>query len=178
MGDIRNVLYSLKENLKAEHNRYTVFVQSRSELPLSVYAKLQEDMRKYICLRCSGFLEQLMFETVSWYIENNAAPESKNFALSFFRHSPNLSPTAFESLLERFGETKLTSFRSTFDELNRSILGNMLDTRNNVAHGLPTRGQKYDAKAYVDLCEEIYDWVLDEFVGPYVHDYSAQPGPR
>ncbi|MFF7436661.1 hypothetical protein [Streptomyces sp. NPDC008122] len=122
---------------------------------------LHEDMHKYMCIRLSGFLEQLMFTSISGYVGGSGWGGSQNFALSFFRKAPNLGPGALEALIGRFGdpwESEISHFLDQ-DE-RRNSLGKLIEIRNKVAHGESYRGGQFSVATYKKLVDDLHAWVV------------------
>lgn len=137
--------------LEAEFERYTRAV---GYIPIAE-TRLQEDLRRYLCLRCAGFLEQLTYVVLADYLRMKSSDPVLTFANSHFRSAPNLNPDSFTRLLKRFGddhESALTAFLSTGGR--REALGDLLSIRNDIAHGRDQRGQRSDPTRYRVLCEE------------------------
>ncbi|MEV6051715.1 HEPN domain-containing protein [Streptomyces sp. NPDC052107] len=148
----------MKSDLDASYKRYR-------EGLLTMEISLQEDFHKYMCIRLSGYLEQLMFEAISGYISSTVNGAAKNFAISFFKKSPNLTPDALEKLIARFGEpwdTELSAFLDS-DE-RRNSLGRLLGVRNKVAHGQSYRGGQLNVATYKKLVDDIHSWVVSRML--------------
>jgi hypothetical protein len=64
----------MKSDLDAAYDRYR---QGLADMEIS----LQEDFHKYMCIRLSGYLEQLMFEAVCGYIADSTGGAAKNFSI-------------------------------------------------------------------------------------------------
>ncbi|MFF4555375.1 HEPN domain-containing protein [Streptomyces sp. NPDC001422] len=144
----------MKSDLDSSYKRYR-------EGLLAVDIPLQEDLHKYMCIRLSGYLEQLMFEAISGYIASATGGASKSFAMSFFKKAPNLTPDALEKLVGRFGEpweTELSNFLDS--EERRNSLGGLLAVRNKVAHGQSYRGGQLNVANYKRLVDDIHSWVV------------------
>ncbi|WP_158721354.1 HEPN domain-containing protein [Streptomyces sp. NRRL S-241] len=148
----------MKSDLDASYQRYRTGL-SAVDIPL------QEDLHKYMCIRLSGYLEQLMFEAICGYVSSASGGAAKNFALSFFNRSPNLTPKALEDLVGRFGDpwkSELVSFLDT-DE-RRNSLGSLLLVRNKVAHGQGYRGGQLNVATYKKLVDDIHSWVVSRML--------------
>ncbi|MDF1605901.1 hypothetical protein [Nocardioides sp. YIM 152315] len=130
--------------------------------------RLQDDLRRYLCLRCAGFLEQVTFVVVHDYLAQHGHGPTLAFAKSWFEHAPNLGASAFIKLVGRFGSTYQTSFETFLTPVRKATLSDLLDVRNDVAHGKHFAGQKLNPDRYVRLCEEIYDWLIETFFGDSV----------
>jgi hypothetical protein len=148
----------MKSDLDAVYKRYRQGLTDM-EIPL------QEDFHKYMCIRLSGYLEQLMFEAISGYIADSTGGAAKNFSMSFFKKAPNLNPEAFEKLIGRFGEVWLEEISDFLDrEERRNSLGRLLEVRNKVAHGQSYRGGQMNVANYKQLIDAIHSWVLSRML--------------
>lgn len=155
---------ALWDGLKAEHERYK---QSVSYIP-TARLKLQEDLRRYLCLRCAGFLEQMTFVLLTEHIEQKGSGPVREFAVSYFRHAPNLRAQPYIDLIGRFGPAYRAAFESFLGSTRRDALSDLLEVRNDIAHGKYHAGQKLDPERYMRLCEDVYDWMVATFLGDSV----------
>lgn len=154
--------HGLWTTLSSEYARYGEAVR---DMPIS-QLKLQEDLRRYLCMRCAGFLEQVTHTILVEYLEQKSSTPVLDFAKSYFGRAPNLRAKAFVDLVGRFGEPFRVTFETFLNESGRrDTLSDLLDVRNDVAHGKFHSGQKLQPDRYVQLCEDIYDWLVEVFLG-------------
>lgn len=147
-------ILKLKTDLDSSYKRYR-------EGLLSVDIPLQEDMHKYMCIRLSGYLEQLIFQAVCGYISSTTAGAARSFALSSFNKAPNLTPEALEKIMGRFGDAWKADIASFLDtDERRNSLGNLLAVRNKTAHGENYRGGQLNVATYKRLVNDLHSWVL------------------
>ena len=158
----RKEAYELWASLEAEFARYHRAVNF---IPTDE-TRLQDDLRRYLCLRCAGFLEKLVHQATLHYLESVAGGPGLRFAQSFYSHAPNLNPRSFKKLLERFGEPLVSSFESFLTPSRRDTLEDLSAIRNPIAHGSVTGGRKLDPMRYKKLCEDVYQWLNTELVKP------------
>lgn len=163
-GSARTEAFSFWQRLSDEYERYQEAVRV---LPMA-QAKVQEDLRRYLCLRCAGFLEQVTFVVLHGYLDQKAGGPSRTFAKSWFERAPNLSVDAFTKLVARFGPEYASSFDAFLTPVRRDSLGDLLAIRNDVAHGKHFAGQKLQPDRYVALCEDTYEWLVETFLGSSV----------
>jgi hypothetical protein len=156
----RKEIHSLWTGLQAEYDRYRKAV---SYIPTSEL-KLQEDLRRYLCLRCAGFLEQLTFVTVVDYLTRTSSGPSLEFSKSFFHNAPNLAADAFAKVIGRFGSSYRDGIEIFLSGSRRDTLNDLLSVRNDIAHGRYQAGRKLDPERYVRLCEDIYKYFLATFL--------------
>ena len=156
----RKEAHSLWTGLQAEHDRYKNAVRY---IPTSEL-RLQEDLRRYLCLRCAGFLEQMTYVAVMDFLGRKSSGPAFEFSCSFFRNAPNLTVSAFVRLIARFGSSYETQFEDFLTPTRRDALSDLLSVRNDIAHGRYQAGRKLDPDRYIQLCKDVYDWYLGEFL--------------
>jgi len=156
----RKEAYSLWSGLEAEYERYK---RAISYIP-TAELKLQEDLRRYLCLRCAGFLEQMTFVAITDFLGRKSSGPTLEFSMSFFRSAPNLGVQPFIKLIGRFGSPYNVRFESFLTPTRRDTLSDLLSVRNDIAHGRYQAGRKLGPDRYIILCKEIYDWYLAEFL--------------
>lgn len=136
--------------------------------------RLQEDLRRYLCLRCAGFLEQVTYDVLDDYLRRKSGSPVREFATSYFSRAPNLTPDGFMRLIARFGEKHEKSLADFLDEADRRFaLGDLLGVRNEIAHGRYQPGRRDDPSRYRNLCEDIYRFLVDRYLGNAVDVMSA-----
>jgi hypothetical protein len=156
----RKEVHSLWTGLQAEYERYKNAVRY---IPTSEL-RLQEDLRRYLCLRCAGFLEQMTYMAVADFLGRKSSGPPLEFSLSFFRNAPNLTVGAFARLIGRFGSSYETQLEDFLTPTRRDALSDLLSVRNDIAHGRYQAGRKLDPERYIQLCKEVYVWYLGEFL--------------
>ena len=143
----------LKQQLDALYNDYATALR---DVPIN----FQGELHKYMCVRLAGYLEQLIFVAVAGHLKSTAGPQAASFALSNWKHAPNLGPQALEALFDRFGEPwsdDLTQFLEEADR--RGALGRLIKIRNDTAHGYSYSGSLPSVASYKLLIDEIHGWV-------------------
>ncbi|MEV7070059.1 HEPN domain-containing protein [Streptomyces sp. NPDC093990] len=151
-------IHRMKSALDATYDRYK---RSLREVPLDV----QQDLHLYICIRLSGYLEQLIYNAVCAYVSDASGGAAREFALSWFKNAPNLSPGALEALIERFGQDWLQDLKDFLDkENNRSSLGTLIKIRNDTAHGKSYAGSLANVSSYKKLIDDIHSWVHSRMI--------------
>lgn len=163
-GGGRAAAHELFANLESEYERYR---ESVSYIPTDK-TRLQEDLRRYLCLRCAGFLEQVTYAILTGYLDRKSSGPQLAFSKSFFRRAPNLRADAFIDLIGRFGPSYRSAFEQFLTRVRRDALSDLLEVRNDIAHGLLHSGRKLEPTRYVELCREIYDWLVETFIGDTV----------
>ncbi|GAA3624359.1 hypothetical protein GCM10022223_46770 [Kineosporia mesophila] len=156
--DARERVDLLYENLT---DSFADFQQNLSITPPSI----QADMHLYLCIRMAGFLEQLVFLTISGYMRELLGGHARNFYGSWFWKAPNLTPEQFKGLIKRFDDPWKTEFQNFLsDGLRTSTLKNLLEIRNKVAHGQSYTGGRGQLTSYMELVSDIKDWMYARFV--------------
>jgi hypothetical protein len=156
----RKEVHSLWTGLQAEYDRYK---EAISYIPTSEL-RLQEDLRRYLCLRCAGFLEQMTYMAVTDFLSRKSAGPAREFAGSFFFTTPNLGVQAFIKLIARFGVDYESRIELFLTPARRDTLSDLMSVRNDIAHGKYSAGRKLAPDRYLLLCKEVYDWYLNEFL--------------
>lgn len=156
------------QRLQDEHSRYVATVRLVQEQKDSDLLKVQDDMRRYLCLRCAGFLEQVVFVILDGYLDQKVSGPPREFIRGYFSYAPNLNVDAFTRLIGRFGSHHEAAFADFLTTRRRDALGDLLGIRNDVAHGRLFRGQRLQPERYINLCEEIYGWLIETFLGDSV----------
>lgn len=151
--------HRLWQGLQGEYDRY---IEAVNYIPAGKI-RHQEDMRRYLCLRFSGFLEKVTEVVLLDFIERKSGGPVQIFALGELR-IPNLSPEKYVTLLAKFGPEYPERFKSHLGIAHRDALFDLLDIRNKVAHGDLQGGVKLDPTRYLGLVEKIYDWLSSEFL--------------
>lgn len=154
--------YELWSRLEAEFERYHSAI---GYIPID-QTRIQDDLRRYLCLRCAGFLERLVHECVLRYLEEKSSGPALEFAKSFYRTTPNLNAESFAKLMARFGDDHAARFGVFLTVTLRDSLNDLSAIRNPIAHGDTAGGQKLDPERYRRLCKAVYEWLVGDFLKP------------
>ncbi|WP_460682689.1 HEPN domain-containing protein [Nesterenkonia populi] len=160
--------YNLWSRLEAEFDRYYDAVGFIPDGNL----RLQEDLRRYLCLRCAGFLEKVTFECIIRFLEESSGGPALQFSKSFFKNSPNLNFNSMKKLIGRFGEEYEARFESFMTQLRRDSLNDLAALRNPIAHGDLAGGRKLDPERYYKLSKDIYEWLTGELLSGVGESHS------
>lgn len=158
----RKEAYEIWSRLEAEFERYHAAI---TYIPTDKL-RIQDDLRRYLCLRCAGFLERLVHECIIRYLESKSSGPALEFAKSFYRTTPNLNADSLAKLMGRFGEDNLVRFNAFLTVTLKDSLNDLASIRNPIAHGETAGGQKLDPERYRRLCKAVYDWMVGEFLEP------------
>nr|WSW45775.1 hypothetical protein OG296_23200 [Streptomyces sp. NBC_01001] len=149
----------MKSSLDSTYDRYR---ESILDVPIAV----QQDLHLYMCVRLSGYLEQLLHQAISAYVSDSVGGvAARSFALSWFRNAPNLGPKALEDLIGRFGEIWSGELKDLLDEGNkRDSLGTLIKIRNDTAHGKSYAGRLAHVSSYKELVDDLHGWVMARMI--------------
>lgn len=165
--------YALWTRLESEFDRYHAAI---AYIPID-QTRLQDDLRRYLCLRCAGFLEKLVHLCVHLYLDETSGGPALEFAKSFFSNAPNLNADSFRRVLARFGDEHAAGFDAFLTNQRRDSLNDLSSLRNPIAHGDVTGGRKLDPEPYRRLCKEVYQWLTSELLSPtgVIADFRDSP---
>ncbi|MGW2387255.1 HEPN domain-containing protein [Streptomyces sp. NPDC001658] len=156
--EARVEIHRMKSSLDGTYKRYK---ESILEVPIAV----QQDLHLYMCVRLSGYLEQLLHQAISAYVSDSASGAARDFALSWFKNAPNLNPGALEKLIDRFGEKWGAELKEFLDiENNRTSLGTLIKIRNDTAHGKSYAGSLANVSSYKELVDALHVWVVERLI--------------
>ncbi|MFI2231223.1 HEPN domain-containing protein [Nocardia testacea] len=148
----------MKSTLDATYKRYK---ESLFDVPIAV----QQDLHLYMCIRLSGYIEQLLHQAICAYVSDLSSGPAGEFALSWFKNAPNLNPDALERLMGRFGDKWSGELKEFLDTENkRSSLGVLITIRNNTAHGKSYKGSLSNVSSYKELVDDLHDWVVERLM--------------
>lgn len=103
----------------------------------------------------------------SRYLDRKTSGPASHFAKSHWLRAPNMNSAAFMKLMNRFGPSVDQDFDSFLPASRKEVLGDLLSVRNDVTHGR-TSNNRLDPQRYVELCEEVYDWMVTAFLADSV----------
>ncbi|MFI9384203.1 HEPN domain-containing protein [Kutzneria sp. NPDC052558] len=126
--------------------------------------EVASDLGRYLCVRVSGYLEQASGVILRDYCEKNSWGLVQSFAHSWLDKMPNLSADALIKFVKRFSSQhagELEVFLST--EERGTTLNALVGIRNDVAHGKQQGISREQAWRYLEVVEQIVNWLLDQF---------------
>jgi hypothetical protein len=154
IADAKRESARLKQELDDTYIRYTTAL---IDIPIN----FQGDIHRYICIRLSGYLEQLIYVSLTGYIKSNHNPKVSSFALKHFKYAPNMKPRNFEQLIAKFGDDWSIDLTQFLDDANRrDLMSSLLEIRNTTAHGGNYRGSSLQVSSYKQLIDDTHRWVL------------------
>lgn len=159
VADARREVVRLKQELDDAFDRYDSALRT---MPIA----FQGDVHKFMCVRLSGYLEQLFFTAITGYLKSTGG-KAGGFGLSYFRNAPNLRPETLSRLIARFGDEWSQSLEAHLDQHDRrGQLGTMLKVRNTTAHGGNYRGSRPSVQTYKGLVDDLHNWTLSTLLSP------------
>jgi hypothetical protein len=123
-------------------------------------------LTRFLVIRACGYLEQVVHECVTGYLQLRGGGPAQAFSLSWLNKSRNPSPTNLLEIVGRFDE----SWRHDLDMLlnaDGNHLNNELSMlvarRNQIAHGLNEGLGSQKALELVDTAKAVADWFIRQF---------------
>lgn len=123
-------------------------------------------LTRFLVVRACGYLEQVVHETVTGFVQDRSGGEIRAFAMSWFNKSRNPSPDNLVEMVGRFDERWKHEFESLLDSNDggvRQELNLLVSRRNQIAHGLNEGLNTRKAIEMVDLSKQIADWFILRF---------------
>lgn len=123
-------------------------------------------LTRFLVVRACGYLEQVVYETITGYIQERAGGEMRAFAMSWFNKSRNPSPDNLLEVVGRFDEnwkSDLNDFLGSGDGSHQQELNLLVSRRNQIAHGLNEGLNTRKALDMVELARRVADWFIVRF---------------
>ncbi|MGW6449526.1 HEPN domain-containing protein [Lentzea sp. NPDC055074] len=120
-------------------------------------------LTRFLVVRSCGYLEQVVHETVTEFLNRRAGGTALTFALSWMTKSRNPSPENLIALLGRFDHSWQAEFEEVLDSDDNRIrrqLVLLVARRNQIAHGLNEGLTERKALELVETVKEIADWFI------------------
>jgi len=120
------------------------------------------DLNRYLCVRVAGYLEQSLISIGRSSIERLSGGVAEAFALSWLERSPNPSASEVARFVGRFSNR----WREEFEEFMQADgrgqrLNALIGIRNDVAHGKNQGVSARQVRDYLDVGQDVVDWLLD-----------------
>lgn len=155
-NDAKRAIASLKQELDASYARY---LEALKLMPIN----FQGETHGFMCVRLSGFLEQVVFNSITGILKEYG--DAGSYALSYFNRSPNLTPESMVKIIARFGHSHEERISNFLEQAGRrESLGLLLSVRNKAAHGESYNGSRPSVENYKRLCDEIANWFVNEYL--------------
>lgn len=97
--------------------------------------ELKSHFAKYVCIKVSGYLENVVKTLVSKYIEKSCPSAIQTFVKNKMRNTTNLSTDKMLLFLENFDKNWRDKFEDEISEKASSSLNSIIANRNQIAHG-------------------------------------------
>ena len=124
-------------------------------------------LARFLVVRASGYVEQVAAEACRAFLESKTyVPQSRAFAVSWFRYGVNPTPDNLLELVNRFDGgwgKELAAFLNADDELLLRELSFLVDRRNKIAHGASEGIGAAKALELSGHARTIGDWFLSRF---------------
>lgn len=123
-------------------------------------------LTRFLVVRTCGYLEQVVHETVTGYINLATGGTVRSFSLSWLTRSRNPSADNLLDIVGRFDLSWRTELQVLLDKddghLNRE-LSLLVQRRHQIAHGLNEGLNARKAVALVDTAKMVADWFIRQF---------------
>lgn len=98
---------------------------------------IKAHLARYLCVRTSGYLENVVKALISNYCDGTSPRPIQSFILSKTKNTTNLNYTKILRLLAEFSPEWKDKFESKLSDQQKSSLNSVVSNRNNIAHGNP-----------------------------------------
>jgi len=123
-------------------------------------------LARLLVIRSSGYLEQTAFEVFRYYISACSGGQVKSFAHTWVEKTRNPSAHNLEEMVGRFDaewREQFGAFLDDQDERLRRELAFLINTRNQIAHGLNEGIGLQKALQLKGVAIEIANWIVAQF---------------
>lgn len=149
----------LERDLRELYERYLQLLKNEGVAPL-----IAADMSKYVCVRITGFIEQSTLSLARAHCSSRSAATVISFVESWLDRSQNPKRGPLIAFASRFDGTWGKELDEVFEILDPSgTFDSLVQTRNDISHGLATGIGKDSLDRYLDLAVEIVEWFVGHF---------------
>lgn len=114
--------------------------------------ELKAHMTRYLCIRSSGYLENVIKDLVITYVSASSSKFTSNFVEIEIRNFTNVTYDKLIKLLQRFSPDWSFDFDHQISDQQRSSLNSIISNRNSIAHGHQDNlSYKSMKEYYIDL---------------------------
>jgi hypothetical protein len=142
-------------------------VVSLVEHPLDdLPAEVTGALTRFLVVRSCGYLEQVVEECISAYVERHSDFRVAAYAQSAWRQGTNPSPAKLIELVTRFDPSwgaELAGLLAEDDEFLHRSIKNLVSTRNRVAHGSSEQVRVRPALDFASNATLVVDWFVQTF---------------
>jgi len=117
---------------------------------------------KYLCIKVSGYLENVVKTLISTYIDGTCPRPIQSFIKNKIKNTTNLSTDKIAVFLENFEKTWASEFETKLSDKMSESLNSVVSNRNQIAHGgqdnitpRVIKGYYEDIKEVVKILQEI-----------------------
>jgi len=141
--------------------------QRRLDELIELMDSLEDDMvkshfSKYLCVRVSGYLENVIKTLIGSYIDKSCPAAVQTFVKNKIKNTTNLSVNKIVLFLENFDKEWASEFEAKLTDKMSETLNSVVSNRNQIAHGghdniTPRiiKGYYEDVKEVVKILQEI-----------------------
>lgn len=124
---------------------------------------IKSHFSKYLCIKVSGYLENVVKTLISTYIDGTSPRPVQSFIKTKIKNTTNLSTDKVVVFLESFEKTWASEFETKLtDEMSES-LNSVVSNRNQIAHGGHDNITPRVIKIYYDDIKEVVK-ILQEII--------------
>lgn len=116
---------------------------------------IKAHLARYLCVRTSGYLENVVKSLISNYCDGSSPQPIQTFVIKRTKHSTNLGYMKLLRLLEEFSNEWKESFESRLTHQQKISLNSVVSNRNSIAHGNPDSITFNNIKDYYDDIKEV-----------------------
>lgn len=118
---------------------------------------------KYLCIRVSGYLENVIKTLVSTYIDKSCPAPVQTFVKNKIKNTTNLSTDKIVLFLESFNKTWASEFETKLSDKMSESLNSVVSNRNQIAHGGQDNISPNTIKGYYDDIKDVVE-ILQEII--------------
>jgi hypothetical protein len=123
--------------------------------------ELKSHFSKYLCVRISGYFENVLKILIGNYVSISSSKPTSNFVQTKIRTLTNINDDRLSEILKSFSDKWCDDFNYSITDKHRESLNSLIANRNCIAHGQPdsisfTLVKQY----YIDLKEIIANLTL------------------
>jgi len=118
-------------------------------------SELKVHLSRYLCIRSSGFLENVVKDLIILYVTSSSSKYTANFVETEIRNFTNVTYEKLVKLLQRFCIEWATDFESQITDKQKNSLNSIIANRNSIAHGHQDNLSFNSMKSYYSDLKEI-----------------------
>ncbi|EJP74867.1 MULTISPECIES: HEPN domain-containing protein [Campylobacter] len=119
-------------------------------------------LTKYLILLISGYFEKYFYFIIETsLVSKQTSEEFKKYILDDLKNITSLKPSKLKTILDKFDET----WKNQLDQNQISALGNIIRTRNDIAHCNNTNISKEDYINHFEQAKQLLNFIEKELFG-------------